>query len=255
MRLKNLSSREGAYMAGAGMLLNMYKRSVAPAQSLDFGPARRRVPPRARFLPPFTAEFRGLTIGNITDWKALLNSRVGPALQGLIADSFAKQRVAGSSQLKQNQPEYTAWKIRKNFDHRRGHKTNLLQSMLRPHASKLFRVTGPSANGVARVVFYEAALHAIVPYSVYYEEMKVQAAGILQLTAAWVNLVFQTIVLPHWGAIATAQPLMARKAPALIATRSSAKTFERLGIPSKLNKMALQSKLNEAEAMLRKYGG
>lgn len=135
---------------------------------------------------PFTVLISGLATDGLplSKWRDAL-TLMGEALQGEIADSFSNERVAGSSQLGRNDPDYTARKIKQGYDERRGHRTNTLQSMLRPSASTLFVIQGPFKNGNARIIFKESLLHAIVPYAEYYEEKKVRRAGILELAKSW----------------------------------------------------------------------
>ncbi len=160
--------------------------------------------PVATLEGAFTMRVTGLKLGDAARWKTLFQTRVGPFLQDKIANSFARERVAGSSQLKTNKPEDTAGKIRRGEDPRRGHKTNTLQSMLRPGATTLYVTTGPGPQGTLRLTFQEARLHSVVPYAVYYEAAKVRAAGILALARAWIAEAFQRIVMPVWRALQAA---------------------------------------------------
>lgn len=141
---------------------------------------------RYSLVGPFTVLIQGLATEGMPrgKWRDAL-SLMGEALQDEIADSFSKERVAGSSQLAQNDPEYTARKARQGYDTRRGHRTNTLQSMLRSSASTLFVIQGPFKNGNARIIFKESLLHALVPYAEYYEAAKVRRAGILALAKSW----------------------------------------------------------------------
>lgn len=137
---------------------------------------------------PFAVLVSGLSTAGLprARWVEALTV-MGEALQDEIADSFAKERVAGSSQLKRNDPSYTARKIKQGYDARRGHRTNTLQSLLRSSASTLFVIQGPYKNGNARIIFKEARLHSIVPYAEYYEEKKVTRAGILEIARSWLK--------------------------------------------------------------------
>lgn len=143
-------------------------------------------PVRFSLVGPFTVLITGLATEGLprARWHEAL-SMMGEALQGEIADSFSRERVAGSSQLGKNDPDYTARKAKQGYDTRRGHRTNTLQSMLRPSASTLFVIQGPFKNGNARIIFRESLLHSIVPYAEYYEAAKVKRAGILELARAW----------------------------------------------------------------------
>lgn len=150
--------------------------------------ARKTNPFRFTLVGPFTVLISGLATDGLprARWHEALK-QMGDALQDQIADSFSKQRVAGSNQLAPNDPEYTARKARQGYDTRRGHRTNTLQSMLRSSASTLFTIQGPFKNGNARIIFKESLLHAIVPYAEYYEAAKVRRAGILALAKSWLN--------------------------------------------------------------------
>lgn len=150
--------------------------------------------PRIALAGPFTVILTGLETDGLTrpQWVAALTA-MGRELQGEIANSFAREKVAGSSSLESNDPKYDARKARQGFDTRRGHRTNLLQSMLRPQASQLFTVTGPSKDGRAVITFKESKLHAIVPYAEYYEEMKVRREGILVLAVTWLRRTRQAV--------------------------------------------------------------
>lgn len=141
---------------------------------------------RFTVVGPFTVLIQGLATDGLprARWRDAL-AAMGDALQDEIANSFAKERVAGSSQLKTNDPEYTALKARQGYDTRRGHRTNTLQSMLRSSASTLYTIQGPFKNGNARIIFKESLLHSIVPYAEYYEEKKVRRAGILEIARSW----------------------------------------------------------------------
>lgn len=148
--------------------------------------ASKTKPVRFSLVGPFTVLITGLATEGLprARWHEAL-SMMGEALQGEIADSFSRERVAGSSQLGKNDPDYTARKAKQGYDARRGHRTNTLQSMLRPSASTLFVIQGPFKNGNARIIFKESLLHSLVPYAEYYEEKKVRRAGILVLAKSW----------------------------------------------------------------------
>ena len=140
-----------------------------------------------RLVGPFTVAISGLAYGGlpVATWRKVLNA-MGVSLQQEIANAFSKQRTA-AGWLVANKPSYTAQKARQGYDTRRGHRTNTLQSLLRPEATKLFVVRGPYKNGNARIIFRENLLHSVVGYSKYYEENKVRGAGILQLSMRWVR--------------------------------------------------------------------
>lgn len=122
------------------------------------------------------------------EWQRL----VGVAarnLQRRIAKSFARQRVAGTSALLANTPEYNARKAAQGFDPRRGHRTNNLQRVLDSN-TRLYMVriiTEGNGKMSAWVTMEERMLHSLVPYAEYYEEAKVTRAGILALAASWVK--------------------------------------------------------------------
>ena len=155
-------------------------------------------------LGPFTILISGIEIAGLTrsEWRKAIGV-MADRIQGEIAKSFNKERVAGSSQLRTNSPEYTARKVRQGYSPKRGHRTNTLQSVLDPKASTLYTISGPYKNGNARIIFKESLLHALVPYAEYYEEKKVRRAGILEITRTW--------ALKHRGPVDVAQRL-AKKA-------------------------------------------
>lgn len=138
---------------------------------------------------PFTVVITGLATSGLplAQWEAVLNN-AGELLQAKIADTFSAQRTAAGP-LRRNDPKYTADKIKHGLDPRRGHRTNTLQSLLRPGASKLFTVRGPFKNGRAEIKFRENLLHSMVPYAEYYEAAKVLGAGILQIARTWLVLI------------------------------------------------------------------
>ncbi len=155
--------------------------------------------PKVSLVGDFTILITGLATDGLprAQWLAVLDN-VGEALQSKIANTFSAQRTAKGA-LRRNSPRYNAYKATHGFDPRKGHKTNTLQSMLRPTASKLFRIQGPFKNGTARITFSENLLHGIVPHAEYYEEAKVQGGNILALARTW--------VLAARGPIDTAQAL------------------------------------------------
>lgn len=114
--------------------------------------------------------------------KAL--TRYGRALQDRIAQSFANEKVAGTSSLGANTKAYNAAKARQGYDPRRGHRTNNLQRVL--DGTQLFVVLLDD-GGKADVTFSESLLHSAVPYSEYYEDAKVRQDGILVLAKSWVQ--------------------------------------------------------------------
>ena len=137
----------------------------------------------------FTALFTGLDVLAIpfTEWQRQMGI-VARNLQRKVAKSFAAQKTGGASWLIANSPKYTAAKAADGLDIRRGHRTNQLQTAL--NTAKLTMVTltmqGPN-EAAARIIMEEPVLHAMVPHSVYYEEMKVRTGGILTLAASWVR--------------------------------------------------------------------
>lgn len=145
-----------------------------------------KVRPNVSLVGDFTMLITGLATDGlpIVQWHYALN-QIGEALQSKIANTFAAQRTAKGTLLR-NSRAYTAWKISHGYDARKGHKTRALQTMLDPRASKLFYIQGPFKNGTARIVFSESRLHGIVPYAEYYEEAKVQGGNILALARTWV---------------------------------------------------------------------
>lgn len=187
----------------------------------------------------FTVMIRGLAVAGVprAEWIKALNV-MGEAVQQKIADAFSKQRTA-SSPLRFNKPEYTAQKAKDGYDTRRGHRTNTLQSMLRPVASKLFVVYGPFKGGTARIVFREALLHGVVPYAEYYEAAKVVGGHILKVAKVWAQAVrapidaIQSIALQNIGATAAGGRLkiLADRAEAAIALKRAA-SFA--GLPARI---------------------
>lgn len=141
---------------------------------------------RVQLVGKQTVVVSGLTVTPATlgIWRAALE-QAGDALQAEIADAFSASRTAGG-QLRRNSPEYDKAKVRQGYDPRRGHRTNTLQSLLRPGSSQLYTVTGPFKNGNARITFRETLLHGMVPYAEYYEAAKVRGA-ILDLAKAWLK--------------------------------------------------------------------
>lgn len=145
---------------------------------------------RATLIGSFIVSVTGFDMeaGGKQFWRTALQE-YGQALQEKIADSFANERVAGSSALAPNSPEYNARKAREGMDTRRGHRTNFLQSVL--DGAPLFQVGAVTGNkkgtGTARIQFMENWLHSRVPYAEYYEAAKVRRAGILALARSWLN--------------------------------------------------------------------
>lgn len=144
---------------------------------------------RGTLIGEFTVLLTGLDLRALTfpEWQRNVGV-MARNLQNRVARSFAAQKTAGRSSLIANSPEYTARKIKQGLDPRRGHRTNMLQTAL--STAKLTMVTltmqGPN-EAAARIIMEEQVLHAMVPHSVYYEEMKVRTAGILSLAASWVR--------------------------------------------------------------------
>lgn len=144
---------------------------------------------RGTLIGEFTVLLTGLDLRAMTfpEWQRNVGI-MARNLQNRVARSFAAQKTAGRSSLIANDPNYTAGKIRRGEDPRRGHKTNQLQTAL--NTAKLTMVTvtmqGPN-EAAARIIMEEPVLHAMVPHSVYYEEMKVRTQGILSLASLWVR--------------------------------------------------------------------
>lgn len=142
----------------------------------------------AKLIGNFVVSITGLDMeaAGKAEWRAAL-TEYGNGLQERIAESFAGERVAGSSQLKTNTPEYNRRKLAEGYDSRRGHRTNFLQGAL--DGAPLFQVSAVTVNGrgfgSARITFQESKLHSRVPYAEYYEESKVRRAGILALAKSW----------------------------------------------------------------------
>lgn len=171
---------------------------------------------RYSLVGPFTVLISGLATSGMprTRWVEALTI-MGEALQDEIADSFSSERVAGSSQLLRNDPDYTARKAKQGYDTRRGHRTNTLQSMLRSSVSTLFVIQGPFKNGNARIIFRESLLHSLVPYAEYYEEKKVRRAGILELAKSWLARTKQPVDIAQrlaLKALEAAEAVAVRKA-------------------------------------------
>lgn len=145
-----------------------------------------------RLVSPFVAEFAGFDVSSLgrEGWRNVMRT-IGRELQSLVAASFAKQRVAGTSALRPNTPEYNAYKARHGYDPRRGHKTGNLQRVL--ENDRLYSV-GPivvrkNGTGRVRIRMLENRLYGLVPYAEYYEEKKVRHLGILALARTWVQKV------------------------------------------------------------------
>lgn len=123
------------------------------------------------------------------DWRKAIDD-MGEALQEMIADSFANERVAGSSQLKTNT---TAWNKRKkslNLDSRRGHATGNLQDQLE---GKRLYVIGAVRDGSATIRFLEQRLYGRVDYAEYYADQKVRRKAILLVAQSWANEALQIV--------------------------------------------------------------
>lgn len=137
----------------------------------------------------FTVIITGMDLDAMTlpEWQRAIGT-VARNLQNRVARSFAAQKTAGSSALKANSPRYTAAKVAAGLDPRRGHRTNMLQGVLNGAKLTMFNITVQTPqSAAARIVMEEQMLHALVPYSVYYEEKKVRTEGILALAASWVR--------------------------------------------------------------------
>lgn len=140
-------------------------------------------------IGPFTVLVTGMDLEAMTqaEWARLIGV-MGRNLQKRVARSFAAQRVAGSTMLLKNTPEYDRAKVAAGYDARRGHRTNQLQRAL--DGARLFMVTitpQTAKTAAARIIMEEGMLHSLVPHSVYYEEKKVTRDGILALAASWVR--------------------------------------------------------------------
>lgn len=170
----------------------------------------KTLPIKARLVTEFIVEVTNIPIGpgGKTVWRAPL-VRFGRALQDSIAESFAGERVAGSSQLARNTQAWNQRKAEKGLDPRRGHATNRLQRAL--DGKPLFRVRHIVVNkkglGRVRVEFIEAWLHQRVPYAEYYEEKKVRRRGILAVARQWVDVELRIL-----QAFATEEALRERRA-------------------------------------------
>lgn len=150
----------------------------------------KRLPIKARLVSEFIVEVSRLDMGIMTkgEWRRFL-IEYAEALQEEIAESFASERVAGSSQLKRNTPEWNARKAKEGLDPRRGHASNNLQRTL--DGRPLFQVRAVTVNkkglGRARIHFREDWLHSRVPYAEHYEAKKVRRRGILALAKQWLD--------------------------------------------------------------------
>lgn len=112
-----------------------------------------------------------------TRWQRELDD-LGRNLQTLMAREFSDEKVAGQH-LRRNTPEYNAWKRRKGFDPRKGHKTNALQRALA--GRRLYNISFV-AGGRAFITFIESRLYASVDYAQYYAAAKVQGGKILAVS-------------------------------------------------------------------------
>lgn len=117
-----------------------------------------------------------------TQWRRALDD-FGRMLQTLIAKEFADEKVAGQH-LRRNSPAYNAWKRKKGFDPRKGHKTNALQRAL---AGRRLYTINFVAGGRAFVTFIESRLYTSIDYAQYYAASKVQGGKILAVSKRQVD--------------------------------------------------------------------
>jgi hypothetical protein len=117
-----------------------------------------------------------------TRWRQELDD-LGRMLQALIAREFANEKVAGQH-LKRNSPSYDAWKRRKGFDPRKGHKSNALQRALA--GRRLYNINFV-AGGRAFITFVESRLQSTVGYAEFYAAAKVQGGKILAVSKRQVD--------------------------------------------------------------------
>lgn len=148
------------------------------------------MPVTIRAISEFIVECRGMSTEDAPAafWFDAVG-RVGDALQEKIGESFSRERVAGTSALVRNSPDWNQYKAANGLDPRRGHASNNLQRNL-DGPKRLFQVRKVSARKgtvAYRIHFLEAWLHSRVPYSVYYEERKVRRKGILSLARSWIT--------------------------------------------------------------------
>lgn len=141
---------------------------------------------RVQLIGRQTIAITGMTVtpATLALWRTAL-TQAGDAVQSEIANAFAAERTAGG-RLRRNSPEYDAAKVKGGFDPRKGHRTNTLQSLLRPQAATLYTVAGPFNKGTARITFRDSLLQSIVPYAEFYEAQKVNGA-ILDVAKSWLK--------------------------------------------------------------------
>lgn len=134
----------------------------------------------------YTVTVRGinLKLANRATWRKVLD-KVGKDLQRRVAESFAREKVAGTRALRRNSPEWNRYKRRKGLDPRRGHATNRLQRTL--EGPRLYTIGAINPQGVCVIRMREDWLRSRVPYAEYYEDAKVSGGAILALADAWVK--------------------------------------------------------------------
>ncbi len=140
-----------------------------------------------KLVDDFTVQVTGIKVDEFAtkaDWRAAAR-KMAKSLQERVAISFAKERVAGTSSLLKNTPEYDKRKAAEGYDTRRGHRTNYLQSVL--DSKELFRVSAVGKGGQLKITMMESLLYGHVEYAEFYEDKKVQRDGILSLAASWVE--------------------------------------------------------------------
>lgn len=140
---------------------------------------------KATLKGAFTVVVTGLDTQGVSksEWRAALD-KMGLDLQERISESFANEKVAGSSWLKANSAQWNRRKFFEGLDPRRGHATGRLAAAL--DGPRLFTISAVK-NGRATIRFLEPRLHGRVPYATYYEDDKVRRAGILALAKSWVQ--------------------------------------------------------------------
>lgn len=180
---------------------------------------------RTRKTSAFVATVSGMdqTVIGRAQWRAALEE-MGRNLQERIANTFAAQRTAAGA-LIANDPAYTAAKIRQGYDPRRGHRTNLLQSLLRSAASQLFVVIGPDRHGNGRIIMQEGRLQGLVRYAEYYAEKKVRGAGILEIAASWVKAASAPLLILEAEARTLTRAALAGRAPTIRASLGLTQRF------------------------------
>lgn len=132
---------------------------------------------KLRMVNSYTVRVTGMDLENATraEWRKWL-ADLGRDCQDTIAEYWDMEMTGTRRALLPNSPEYTARKLAKGLDPRRGHRTGRLQRAI--EGASLFSVSAVSDSGTATITFSEARLIARVRergvnYVPYYVASKV----------------------------------------------------------------------------------